>query len=75
MDAIKGALGGGSGGGSEDKNKEQGGSSGGGFLDKLNSKAGGGKESEKDEDYVDKGTSSNMGIPSRPAHHLLIRKA
>lgn len=37
----------------------QGGSSGGGFLggigDKLNSAAGGGKESEKNEDYLDKG--------------------
>ena len=38
------------------ENKEQG---GGGFLgglgDKFNSAAGGGKESEKNEDYVDKG--------------------
>jgi hypothetical protein len=37
-------------------------SSGGGFLggigDKLNSAAGGGRESEKNEDYLDKGMSS-----------------
>ena len=40
------------------ENKEQG---GGGFLggigDKINSAAGGGKESEKNEDYLDKGQS------------------
>ncbi|KAK7750272.1 hypothetical protein SLS62_007789 [Diatrype stigma] len=30
-------------------------SSGGGFMDKLNGLAGGGKESEKDEDALDKG--------------------
>lgn len=30
-------------------------SSGGGFMDKFNSMAGGGKESEKKEDYLDKG--------------------
>ena len=42
----------------EGENKEQG---GGGFLggigDKINSAAGGGKESEKNEDYLDKGQS------------------
>ncbi len=27
----------------------------GGFMDKINSMAGGGKESEKDEDVIDKG--------------------
>lgn len=41
----------------EGQSTEQGG--GGGFLggigDKLNSAAGGGKESEKNEDYLDKG--------------------
>ncbi|KAL9041145.1 MAG: hypothetical protein Q9180_001475 [Flavoplaca navasiana] len=30
-------------------------SSGGGFMDKINSMAGGGKESEAKEDYLDKG--------------------
>ncbi|KAL1304899.1 hypothetical protein AAFC00_003817 [Neodothiora populina] len=30
-------------------------SSGGGFMDKINSAAGGGRESEKNEDYLDKG--------------------
>ena len=50
MDFLKKATGGSSEGGQN----EQGGS-GGGFMDKLNSKAGGGKESEKDEDMLDKG--------------------
>jgi len=58
-----------------DKNEEQKASSsgerkeGGGFLggigDKINSAAGGGKESEKNEDYLDKGEcywSSNSGL-------------
>ena len=60
MDFIKQATG--SGDNKEQKegeNKEQG---GGGFLggigDKINSAAGGGKESEKSEDYLDKGQSS-----------------
>jgi hypothetical protein len=35
------------------ENKESG--SGGGFMDKINSMAGGGKESEKNEDSLDKG--------------------
>jgi hypothetical protein len=42
------------------------GGQGGGFLggigDKLNSAAGGGRESEKNEDYLDKGT-----VPSYPS--------
>ena len=56
-------------GGNNNSNQQQGGSGeqqkkegGGGFLggigDKLNSAAGGGKESEKNEDYLDKGPSS-----------------
>lgn len=59
MDQLKGFMGG---GGDKDniESKEQG--SGGGFLggigDKLNSAAGGGKESEKNEDYLDKGKFS-----------------
>ncbi|KAI9750808.1 MAG: hypothetical protein M1815_001562 [Lichina confinis] len=59
MDAIKSALGG---GGNKDETKaptteqstEQS-SGGGGFMDKINSAAGGGRESEKNEDYLDKG--------------------
>ncbi|KAI0505175.1 hypothetical protein F5B22DRAFT_536187 [Xylaria bambusicola] len=39
---------------SEDTNKEQTSSSG-GIMDKLNSVAGGGRESEKNEDALDKG--------------------
>lgn len=46
--------------GQQQQQKEGGG--GGGFLgslgDKFNSAAGGGKESEKNEDYLDKGSSS-----------------
>ncbi|KAL8934428.1 MAG: hypothetical protein Q9216_005918 [Gyalolechia sp. 2 TL-2023] len=59
MDAFKNAVGMGGG-----ENKAEGqaggqtseqGSSGGGLMDKFNSMAGGGKESEKNEDYLDKG--------------------
>jgi hypothetical protein len=62
MDFISKAMGGG------DNNNTQGttenvqtgqqtsSSSGGGFMDKLQGIAGGGRESEKNEDYVDKGT-------------------
>ena len=63
MDFVKKAM-----GGSESNTQEapthsnqQTSSSGGGFLsgmgDKLNSAAGGGRESEKNEDYLDKGKS------------------
>ena len=70
MDSIKNAMG--MGGNNNAQNQstqkipqggsEQSSSGGGGFLggigDKFNSAAGGGKESEKNEDYLDKGTSS-----------------
>lgn len=36
-------------------------SSGGGFMDKINSVAGGGRESEKNEDMLDKGLSQCDG--------------
>lgn len=64
MDFVKNAM---SGGNQRENNNQQGqsaqsseqNSAGGGFLggisDKLNSAAGGGKESEKNEDYLDKG--------------------
>lgn len=43
----------------QDQQQQQSSSGGGGFLggfgDKLNSAAGGGRESEKNEDYLDKG--------------------
>ena len=56
MDALKGAMNSFSG---ENTNAQQGEaqqqSGGGGFMDKINSAAGGGKESEKNEDYLDKG--------------------
>ncbi len=58
MDFVKNAMS----GGDKAENNQQGGeqkSEGGGFLggigDKLNSAAGGGKEGEKNEDYLDKG--------------------
>jgi len=68
MDQLKGAFNSFSGGNNDNKqsqqqgNMQQGGSGssgGGGFLsglgDKFNSAAGGGRESEKNEDYIDKG--------------------
>ncbi|KAL8680111.1 MAG: hypothetical protein Q9224_006974, partial [Gallowayella concinna] len=56
MDSLKNAVG--MGGGENKPVEGQTGeqtSSGGGFMDKFNSMAGGGKESEKKEDYLDKG--------------------
>ncbi|KAH8821898.1 hypothetical protein F5884DRAFT_105222 [Xylogone sp. PMI_703] len=62
MDFIKNAMGSGSqnqnaqgSGAGANNNQESGGGGFGGFGDKLNSMAGGGKESEKNEDYLDKG--------------------
>merc|ERR1711939_368117 len=67
MDQLKGALNGFTGGNNQQtpqqsgqqSGQQQGGSSGGGFLgglcDKFNAAAGGGRESEKNEDYLDKG--------------------
>merc|ERR1712000_395124 len=53
MDFVKNAIGG---GGSEEQKKEgESNESGGGFMDKINTMAGGGKASEKDEDALDKG--------------------
>lgn len=55
-DFLKDVLGnnGNSGGqGSNNQNQQSGG--GGGFMDKLNGIAGGGKDSEKNEDLLDKG--------------------
>jgi len=45
----------------------------GGFMDKLNSFAGGGKESEKNEDAVDKGTwLTPPAPPPIPAHPACV---
>ncbi|KAI9671557.1 MAG: hypothetical protein M1817_003609 [Caeruleum heppii] len=66
MDSLKNMIGGGGNNETNQGNAQQGGAppteqkqGGGGFLggigDKLNSAAGGGKESEKNEDYLDKG--------------------
>ncbi|KAL8647645.1 MAG: hypothetical protein Q9210_005429 [Variospora velana] len=56
MDALKNAVGMGGGENKPAEGQATGqSSSGGGFMDKLNSAAGGGKESEAKEDYLDKG--------------------
>lgn len=62
MDSLKNAVGM---GGSENKPEGQAseqGSSGGGLMDKFNSMAGGGKESEKKEDYLDKGSLLGQSV-------------
>ncbi|KAL9612819.1 MAG: hypothetical protein Q9167_002602 [Letrouitia subvulpina] len=53
MDSLKNAVG--LGGGENKEQSSEQSSSGGGFMDKVNSMAGGGKESEAKEDYLDKG--------------------
>ncbi|KAI4241960.1 MAG: hypothetical protein LQ352_007343 [Teloschistes flavicans] len=55
MDSFKNAMGMGGGENKPEGQAAEQGSSGGGFMDKVNSMAGGGKESEKKEDYLDKG--------------------
>ncbi|CAO1596425.1 MAG: hypothetical protein LQ349_006736 [Xanthoria aureola] len=58
MDSLKNMIGGGGGGENkpvEGQTGEQQSSGGGGLMDKFNSMAGGGKESEAKEDYLDKG--------------------
>ncbi|RKU47484.1 hypothetical protein DL546_001322 [Coniochaeta pulveracea] len=61
MDYINKAIGGGNSQNAEGTNQnvqtgqQTSSSSGGGFMDKLQGMAGGGRESEKNEDYVDKG--------------------
>ena len=59
MDFVKNAMGGGDNNKGENTQEGGGGGGGGGFLggigDKLNSAAGGGRESEKNEDLLDKG--------------------
>ena len=74
MDQLKGAINSFTGGNNNQHAQkedalQQGGSgsgSGGGFLgglgDKLNSAAGGGRQSEKDEDYLDKGERSETQL-------------
>lgn len=62
MDSLKNAVGMGDNTQTQEtmgSESSEGGGQGGGFLgglgDKINSAAGGGKESEKNEDYLDKG--------------------
>lgn len=54
-------------GSSSGEQKQGGGGFLGGIGDKLNSAAGGGKESEKNEDYLDKGMPIRLNNPSFPA--------
>lgn len=64
MDALKNFAGGLGGGQNQNQNESSSDSNqgGGGFLsnigNKINSAAGGGPESEKNEDYLDKGSST-----------------
>lgn len=57
MDFVKNAMGGNGGENQQSGSGQQPGSGGflGGLGDKLNGAAGGGRESEKNEDYLDKG--------------------
>ena len=63
MDSFKNMMGGGN-SNEQSQQPQQGQSSGGGFLggigDKLNGAAGGGRESEKNEDYLDKGIQAPL---------------
>lgn len=64
MDSLKNMMG----GGSEKKPTQEtssSSSSGGGWSDKFNSLAGGGKESEKNEDALDKGTTRASSVTKR----------
>lgn len=70
MDFVKNAMGSGGDtqqGQSKQSGEQQSSGGGGGFLggigDKLNSAAGGGKESEKNEDLLDKGLSHPSCTP------------
>lgn len=63
MDFVKNLAGGDSENTQADTGNEQS-QRGGGFMDKLNSAAGGGRESEKNEDYLDKGLTSHNGTIS-----------
>ncbi len=55
MDSLKNAVGMGDNKETQPNQQSQGGGFLGGIGDKINSAAGGGKESEKNEDYLDKG--------------------
>lgn len=75
MDFLKNAVSGDNKGESNQQSQPTENSSGGGFLggigDKFNSAAGGGKESEKNEDMLDKGTSISakpLLTPPRAQH-------
>ncbi|KAK3395279.1 hypothetical protein B0H63DRAFT_462959 [Podospora didyma] len=58
MDFVNKLSGGGDNNTENVSGQQQESSSGGGLMGKLNSMAGGGKESEKNEDYLDKGVDA-----------------
>ena len=70
MDFLKNAVSGDNKGESNQRSQPTENSSGGGFLggigDKFNSAAGGGKESEKNEDMLDKGASISAKLLLTP---------
>lgn len=77
MDFVKNAMSGGGNNKGENTEGGGGGGGGGGFLgglgDKMNSAAGGGKESEKNEDLLDKGVYSLLFLsPSPPSECYTI---
>ena len=71
MDFVKNAMGGG-----DNKKGENTEGGGGGFMggigDKLNSAAGGGKESEKNEDLLDKGVCFLLLLPLHRSDLLFV---
>lgn len=69
MDLLNKVTGGSSEGDKGNKDQKSSGG-GGGFLDKLNAKAGGGRESEKDEDMLDKGKYCSITYWMDPGQHL-----
>lgn len=65
MDTLKNMMGGGGGTSQQQQpQQQQGGGGGGGWSDKLNTLAGGGRESEKKEDALDKGLFFFLNHPS-----------
>ena len=80
MDFVKNAMSGGGNNKGENTEGGGGGGGGGGFLggigDKMNSAAGGGKESEKNEDLLDKGVYALLSLsPSPPSQCDTICKS
>src|SRR6186713_2799706 len=81
MDFVKNLTGGGEGSNQnqnqgqgqapQGEQKQEGGGFFGGIGDKLNSAAGGGKESEKNEDYIDKGEPASFRFSTQTLKQFL----